>query len=91
MLYNIYKKNNLKINDITDFIIFFKNIHPAFIGINQFDASEFLRVLLEDICTDLDDAIIRNIYIILENTIMRIINYYYQKNIKIIFMKKNLL
>ena len=47
MVCNIYKNNNLKVIDINDFIIFFKDIHPAFGGINQFDSSEFLRVLLK--------------------------------------------
>ena len=49
MLCEINNNDNLNVIDISNFIIIFKNIHPTFSGINQFDATEFLRVLLEDI------------------------------------------
>ena len=67
ILYNIHKNKNLKVIDIREYINFFKNIHLIFGGIKQCDTSEFLRVLLEDISTELNE--INNIksHIILEN------------------------
>ena len=52
---------------ISEFINFIKNIHPNFGGINQFDSSEFLRVLLEDINAELNEASKGINHILLEN------------------------
>ena len=67
MLSEIHKNNNSNVIDISEFINFFKNIHPNFGGINQFDDSEFLRVLLEDINTELNEASKGINHILLEN------------------------
>ena len=67
MLCEINNNDNLNVIDISNFITFFKNIHPTFSGINQFDASEFLRVLLEDISTDLNEATKGKSHTTLEN------------------------
>ena len=67
MLSEIHKNNNSNVIDISEFINFFKNIHPNFGGINQFDSSEFLRVLLEDINAELNEASKGINHILLEN------------------------
>ena len=67
MLCEINNNDNLNVIDISNFITFFKNTYSTFGGINQFDASEFLRVLLEDISTDLNEATKGKNHIILEN------------------------
>ena len=67
ILCNIFKNKNLKVIDIRDFIHFLKNFHPIFGGINQCDALEFLRVLLEDISTELNEVKKSKNHILLDN------------------------
>ena len=67
LIYEIYLKTNAKCVDVTDFILSFKNNHPVFSGNIQNDSSEFLRVLLEDFSTNLNEANKYAEHIILEN------------------------
>ena len=46
----------MKVIDIREFIINFKNKHPILAGIRQCDAPEFLRILCEDINYDLNEV-----------------------------------
>ena len=88
ILCNIFKNKNLKVIDIRDFIHFFKNFHPIFGGINQCDALEFLRVLLEDISTELNEVKKSKNHILLDNDNSKT-KKHYVKNKRKIFWRKN--